>query len=51
MLLPPQTKPLDEYFCTFTESQKRTFEWIKSNIEVRKTQILVAIVGAAGCGK
>ena len=51
MLLPPQTKPLDEYLHTFTESQKRTFEWIKSNIEVQKTQILVAIVGAAGCGK
>jgi len=26
MLLPPQTKPLDEYFHTFAKSQKRTFE-------------------------
>ena len=53
ILLPPQTKPLDEYFSTFTDSQKRAFDWIKDNInvEVQQTQILAAIIGTAGCGK
>ena len=36
VLLPPQTKSLDEYFGSFTDSQR---------------QILAAIIGAAGCGK
>ena len=37
MLLPPQTKPLDEYYNSFTDSQKRVFEWIKNNVEVQQT--------------
>ena len=51
ILLPPQTKPLDEYFNSFTDSQRRAFEWIKDKNEVQQTQILAAIIGAAGCGK
>ena len=51
ILLPPQTKPLDEYFGSFTDSQRRAFEWIKDKNEVQQTQILAAIIGAAGCGK
>ena len=50
ILLPPPTKPLDEYFSTFTDLQRRAFEWIKHNIEMQ-AQILAAIIGAAGCGK
>ena len=49
VLLPPQTKPLDEYFNSFTDSQRRAFEWIKDKNEVQQTQILAAIIGAAGC--
>ena len=51
ILLPPQSKPLDEYYSTFTESQRRAYEWVKGNIGVQQTQILAAIIGAAGCGK
>ena len=51
ILLPLQTKPLDEYFGSFTDSQRRAFEWIKDKNEVQHTQILAAIIGAAGCGK
>ena len=51
ILLPPQTKPLDEYYSAFTDSQRRSFEWIKHNIEVQQTQVLAAIIDAAGCGK
>ena len=31
ILLPPQTKPLDEYLGSFTDSQRQAFEWIKHN--------------------
>ena len=50
-LLPPQSKSLQEYLKKFTDSQKRAFEWISNNIERSKSQILGAIIGAAGCGK
>lgn len=50
-LLPPQSKSLQEYLKNFTDSQKRAFEWISNNIEKSKSQILGAIIGAAGCGK
>ena len=48
-LLPPQSKSLDEYYKNFTDSQKRAFEWVKHNIEASDSQILAALIGAAGC--
>ena len=39
ILLPPQTKPLDEHYNTFTDSQRL----IKNNVEVKQTQTLSAM--------
>ena len=50
-LLPPQNKSLDEYCKNFTDSQRQAFKWIKDNVELNHSQILAAIIGAAGCGK
>ena len=50
-LLPSQNKSLDEYLKKFTDSQSRAFKWIKNNVELNHSQILVAIIGPARCGK
>ena len=50
-LLSPHHVPLHEYTSKFTESQQRAFDWLKNSIEQNSSQILVALVGAAGCGK
>ena len=50
-LLPPHHVPLEEYTNKFTPSQERAFNWLKGSIEDGGSQVLGAIVGAAGCGK
>ena len=50
-LLPPHHVPLHKYTSKFTESQQRAYDWLKNSIEKNSSQILVALVGAAGCGK
>ena len=49
-LLPPHHAPLEDYMSKFTPSQKRAFEHLKSGMQ-SNTQVLAALVGAAGCGK
>ena len=50
-LLPPHHVPLEKYTNKFTASQQRAFDWLKNSVEQNTSQILVALVGAAGCGK
>ena len=50
-LLPPHHIPLEEYISKFTPSQQRAFDWLTKAIECDDYQVLVALVGAAGCGK
>ena len=50
-LLPPHHVPLKEYTSKFTPSQERAFNWLKGSIGDGGSQVLSAIVGAAGCGK
>ena len=50
-LLPPHHVPLEEYTSKFTASQQRAFDWLKTKVQQNSSQILVALVGAAGCGK
>ena len=50
-LLPPHHVPLEEYTGKFTASQQRAFDWLKYSVEQNSSQILVAVIGAAGCGK
>ena len=50
-LLPPHHLPLEEYTGKFTASQQRAFDWLKYSVEQNSSQILVAVIGAAGCGK
>ena len=50
-LLPPHHIPLEEYISKFTPSQQRAFDWLTKVIEQDDYQVLVALVGAAGCGK
>ena len=50
-LLPPHHIPLEEYTSKFTASQQRAFNWLKNCVEQNSSQILVAVIGAAGCGK
>ena len=50
-LLPPHHVPLEEYTSKFTASQQRAFNWLKNCVEQNSPQILVAVIGAAGCGK
>ena len=50
-LLPPHHVPLEEYTGKFTASQQRAFDWLKYSVEQNSSQILVAVIGTAGCGK
>ena len=50
-LLPLHHLPLEEYTGKFTASQQRAFDWLKYSAEQNSLQILVAVIGAAGCGK
>ena len=50
-LLPPHHIPLEEYISKFIPSQQREFDWLTKAIEQDDCQVLVALVGAAGCGK
>ena len=50
-LLPPHHAPLEHYTSKFTASQKRSFEWIQNAMQQDSSQVLVALIGAAGCGK
>ena len=50
-LLPPHHVPLEEYTSKFTPSQEQAFNWLKGSIEDSGSQVLGAVVGAAGCGK
>ena len=50
-MLPPHHAPLDDYLSKFTPLQKRAFEYLKNGLQTGDAQLLVALVGAAGCGK
>ena len=50
-LLPPHHVPLDEYTSKFTPFQELALNWLKGSIEDSSSQVLGAVVGAAGCGK
>ena len=50
-LLAPHHIPLEQYTGKFTASQQRAFDWLKNSVEESSSQILVALIGAAGCGK
>ena len=49
-MLPPYYVPLEEYTGKFTASQQRAFDWLKY-LEQNSLEIIVAVIGAAGCGK
>ena len=50
-LLPPHHAPLKEYLSKFTPSQKHAFDYLINGMQSNDTQMLAAVVGAAGCGK